>query len=134
MINNNGKLTYKDWNTNGTGGQYVTGVWVDPDAANPKSNAQVERHFLTPRQQGNGRGVSFQLLSAGGGPTYNLIFNINPGDGDDHGGVWYKMGTDQGYGETGGIQSSPPPAPMSVLLIQPNICVIYCTKNADGTN
>ena len=134
LINNNGKLTYKDWNTNGTGGQYVTGVWVDPDAANPKSNAQVERHFLTPRQQGNGRGVSFQLLSAGGGPTYNLIFNINPGDGDDHGGVWYKMGTDQGYGETGGIQSSPPPAPMSVLLIQPNICVIYCTKNADGPN
>ncbi len=134
LINNNGKLTYKDWNTNGTGGQYVTGVWVDPDASNPKSNAQVERHFLTPRQQGNGRGVSFQLLSAGGGPTYNLIFNINPGNGDDRGGVWYKMGTDQGYGETGGIPSTPPPAPMSVLLIQPNICVIYCTKNADGTN
>ena len=132
LINNNGKLTYKDWNTNGTGGQYVTGVWVDPDAANPKSNAQVERHFLTPRQQGNGRGVSFQLLSTGGGPTYNLIFNIN--DASDHGGIWYQLGTDQGYGRTDGIPSTPPPPPMSILLIQPNICVIYCTKYADGTN
>ena len=122
LINNNGKYIYKDWN-NLRPGAYFNNV--------PQTSA-LEYHFLTPTTQGNGRGVSFQLLSAGGGPTYNLIFNINPNQ--PAGGIWYQMGTDQGYGREDGIPSTPPPPPAVTKLYQPSIFVINCTKYADGTN
>lgn len=122
LINNNGKYIYKDWN-NLRPGAYFNNV--------PQSSA-LEYHFLTPTTQGNGRGVSFQLLSAGGGPTYNLIFNINPNQ--PAGGIWYQMGTDQGYERTDGIPSTPPPPPAVTKLYQPSVFVINCTKYADGTN
>lgn len=122
LINNNGKYTYKDTNN------YEPGLYFN----NVPQLPPLEYHFLTPTTQGDGRGISFQLLSAGGGTTYNLIFNINPNQPSDS--IWYKMGTDKGYGHTDGTPSNIPPSPASMLFIQPSIFVLNCTKYADGTN